>query len=130
MSVSFGSWKVLEAKRVVICIGLWGLEDLCLDVCFVFGGCFSEVLLRYERLPFASQLGWLGLMRHDARHWSNTVASEFTQTRVTSCGLAFPSGAARQAAFPPLPTLFEYFYVNSSSRGLNSRQFLIYESKY
>ena len=26
-------------------------------VCSVFGGCFSEVLLRYERLPFASQLG-------------------------------------------------------------------------
>ena len=26
MSVSFGSWKVLEAKRVVICIGLWGLD--------------------------------------------------------------------------------------------------------
>ena len=73
MSVSFGSWKVLEAKRVVICIGLWGLEDLCLDVCSVFGGCFSEVLLRYERLPFASQLGWLGLMRHDARHRSNMV---------------------------------------------------------
>ena len=96
VSVSFGSWKVLEAKRVVICIGLWGLEDLCLDVCSVFGGCFSEVLLRYERLPFASQLGRLGLMRHDARHRSNTVASEFTQTRVTSCGLAFPSGAARQ----------------------------------
>ena len=69
-----------------------------LDVCSVFGGCFSEVLLRYERLPFASQLGWLGLMRHDARHRSNTVASEFTQTRVTSCGLAFPSGAARQTA--------------------------------
>ena len=92
----FGSWKVLEAKRVVICIGLWGLKDLCLVVCSVFGGCFSEVLLRYERLPFASQLGWLGLMRHDARHRSTTVASEFTQPRVTSCGLAFPSGAARQ----------------------------------
>ena len=30
------------------------------------------------------------------RHWSNTVASEFTQARVTSCGLASPSGAARQ----------------------------------
>ena len=53
-------------------------------------------LLRYERLPFASQLGWLGLLRHVARHWSNTVASEFTQMRVTSCGLASPSGAARQ----------------------------------
>ena len=30
------------------------------------------------------------------RHWSNTVGSEFTQARVTSCGLASPSGAARQ----------------------------------
>ena len=59
-------------------------------VCSVFGGCFSEVLLRYERLPFASQLGWLGLLRHGAQHWSNTVASEFTQTRVTSCGLCLP----------------------------------------
>ena len=34
MSVSFGSWKVLETKQVVICIGLWGLEDLCLDGLF------------------------------------------------------------------------------------------------
>ena len=111
MSVSFGSWKVLEAKRVVICIGLWGLEDLCL-VCSVFGGCFSEVLLRYERLPFASQLGWLGLLRHDARHWSNTVASEFTQTRVTSCGLASPSGAARQS---PVFRIFLHVTTSVSS---------------
>ena len=75
---------------------LWlALKRLAM-VCSVFGGCFSEVLLRYERLPFASQLGWLGLLRHDARHWSNTLASEFTQARVTSCGLASPSGAARQ----------------------------------
>ena len=38
-------------KRVVICIGLWGLEDLCLDVCSVFCGCFSstyQVLLHEE----------------------------------------------------------------------------------
>ena len=41
VSVSFGSWKVLEAKRVVICIGLWGLEDLCLDGLF----CVRWVLL-------------------------------------------------------------------------------------
>ena len=42
MSVSFGSWKVLEAKWVVICIvGLWGLEDLCLDGLF----CVRWVLL-------------------------------------------------------------------------------------
>ena len=62
MSISFGSWKVLEAKRVVICIGLWGLEDLCLDGLF----CVRWVLLRYERLPFASQLGWLGLRESGA----------------------------------------------------------------
>ena len=66
VGVWFGSWKVLEAKRVVICIGLWGLEDLCLDVCSVFCGCFSEVLLRRERLPFASQSVRLQLVRHDA----------------------------------------------------------------
>ena len=41
VSVSFGSWKVLEAKRGVICIGLWGLEDLCLDGLF----CVRWVLL-------------------------------------------------------------------------------------
>ena len=73
VSVSFGSWKVLEAKRVVICIGLWGLEDLCLDGCSVFGECFSEVLLRCERLPFASQLVWLELVWHGHRHESNPV---------------------------------------------------------
>ena len=33
---------------------------------------------------------------------SNTVASEFTQARVTSCGLAFPSGAARQKDRSPV----------------------------
>ena len=100
-------------------------------VCSVFGGCFSEVLLRYERLPFASQLGWLGLLRHDARHitgicvshvgqyaresttelhgleWHmrecsvvdrepGVVAEESRLSIVTSCGLASPSGAARQ----------------------------------
>ena len=74
MSVSFGSWKVLEAKRVVICVGLWGLEDLCLDGLF----CLCSVgasrrcylarcyLARYERLPFASQSVWLELVRHGA----------------------------------------------------------------
>ena len=57
-------------------------------------------------------MGWRGVVysaafesarSHQAQvvrrqHWSNTVASEFTQARVTSCGLAFPSGAARQTA--------------------------------
>ena len=59
-------WKVLEAKRVVICIGLWGLEDLVWMVCSVFCGCFLDVLLRCERLPFASQSVRLELVRHGA----------------------------------------------------------------
>ena len=51
----------------------WGLEDLCLDGCSVFGGCFLEVLLRCERPPFASQSVRLGLVRHGRRHESNLV---------------------------------------------------------
>ena len=35
-------------------------------VCSVFCGCFSEVLLRCERLPFASQSVWLKLVQHNA----------------------------------------------------------------
>ena len=39
----------------------------------VFGGCFSEVLLRYEQLPFASQSVRLAVVRHGRRHESNPV---------------------------------------------------------
>ena len=60
------SCKVLEAKRVVIYIGLWALEGFCFDVSSVFFECFSEVLLRCERLPFASQPVRLELVRHGA----------------------------------------------------------------
>ena len=40
---------------------------------FALGGCFSEVLLRYERLPFASQSVRLAVVRHGRRHESNPV---------------------------------------------------------
>ena len=66
MSVWFGSWKVLEAKLVVICVGLWGLEDLCLDGLFCVLWVLLGGVLRYERLPFASQSVWLELVRHGA----------------------------------------------------------------
>ena len=49
------SWKVLEAKRVVIYVGLWALELSVSMVVLVFFECFSEVLFRCEQLPFASQ---------------------------------------------------------------------------
>ena len=35
-------------------------------VCSVFFGCFSEVLLRCEQLPFASQVVRLNLLQHGA----------------------------------------------------------------
>ena len=63
--------QILEGLGDQACCHVyWALgsgRSSVLMVCSVFCGClFSGVLLRCERLPFASQLVWLKLVRHGA----------------------------------------------------------------
>ena len=63
-------------------IGLWTLKELGSVAWIDVLRLWFVVLLRCSRLPFASsKLGWLGPLLRQARHrhWSNTVAAEFTQ---------------------------------------------------
>ena len=66
MSVYFNlgrSWRPSKLSHV---LGS-GVSKVSVSmVCSVFFGCFSEVLLRCERLPFASQGVGLELVRHGA----------------------------------------------------------------
>ena len=91
------SWEVLEAKRVVIYIGLWALKLSVSMVVLVFFECFSEVLLRScERLPFASQLGWLGPLRHGADIGQTQLRLSLLRHESRAAVLPPSSGAARQ----------------------------------
>ena len=47
-------------------IGLWGLEEPLVSGLDRRSVLVFVALLRCGRLPFASQLGWLGLLRHGA----------------------------------------------------------------
>ena len=60
MSISFGSWKVLEAKRVVMYIGLWGLEDFCLD------GLDECIVIRNWLVPIS------GIIEQFREHWGRS----------------------------------------------------------
>ena len=65
VSVWFGSWKAWRPSGLSYVLGSGVLKIFVWMVCRVFCGCF-EVLLRRERLPFASQSVRLELVRHNA----------------------------------------------------------------
>ena len=86
----------MEAKRVVIYIGLWALTVSVSTVVVVFFECISEVLLRCERLPFASQLGRLGPLRHGADIGQTQLRLSLLRRESRAAVLPPSSGAARQ----------------------------------
>ena len=54
-------------------------------------------LLRCGRLPFASQLGWLGLLRHGADIGQTQLRLSLLRRKSRAAVLPPPSGAARQS---------------------------------
>ena len=90
------SWEILEAKRVVIYVGLWALEVSVSDGCSSVLECFSEELLRCERLPFPSQSVWLDVVRHGADMSQTQLRRVLLRHESRAAVLPPSSGAAQQ----------------------------------
>ena len=60
------SWISGRGGLVVIYTGLWALEGPSCEAWICVLRFWFVVLLRWGRLPFASQLGWLGPLQHGA----------------------------------------------------------------
>ena len=77
-------------------IGLWALEEPSCVAWICVLRFWFVILLRCGRLPFASQLGWLGPLRHRADIGQTQLHLSFLRHESRAAVLPPSSGAARQ----------------------------------
>ena len=86
----------MELWWFVIYIGLWALEEPSLVAWIFVLRLLFVVLLRCGRLPFASQLGWLGPLQQGADIGQTLLRLSLLRRQSRAAACPSSSGAARQ----------------------------------